>query len=90
MKTFKIRQKQRGTGGIHDLASDKTNRYIVFRSGEKFAVVLASCYGGKGYSTHRAEAATIRASKRFSRFSHEIIDTSGNSYAVYGDELVQK
>jgi len=88
MTTYTIPQKMSGTGSIHDIASDMFDRDIVFAPGCKFAVVLASYYGGKGYTTHKTEAAAIAASRRNSEYSHRIIDTKGREYVVYGDRLV--
>ena len=87
--TFTIPQKMSGTGSIHDIASDMFDRDIVFAPGCKFAVVLASYYGGKGYTTHKTEEAAIAASRRNSEYSHRIIDTEGNEYDAYGDRLVK-
>lgn len=89
MTTYIIPQKMSNTGSIHDLASDLFDRDIVFGAGCKYAVVLAAYYGGKGYSTHRTEAAAIAASKRDKEYSHEIIDTTGQRLLVYGDRLVK-
>ena len=69
-----------GTGSIHDIASDSYDRDIVFANGCKFAVVLASYYGGKGYTTHRTEQATIAACRKVKEYSYAIIDTIGNRY----------
>ena len=86
--TYIIPQKMSGTGSIHDIASNMYDRDIVFPLGCKFAVVLASYYQGKGYTTHRTEEAAIAASRRNRDFSHCIIDTEGNEYEVAGDCLV--
>lgn len=88
MTTFTIPQKMSGTGSIHDVASELFDRDIVFAPGCKYAVVLASYYGGKGYSTHKTETATIAASRRNQEYSYEIIDATGSKYAVNGDCLV--
>lgn len=89
MATVIIEQKTSGTGNIHDLASQHFDREIVFRAGCKFAVVLASYYGGKGYTTHRTESAAIAASKRNGDYSHQVIDDEGNRYSVNYDRLVR-
>lgn len=81
MKTiYTIPKKMSGTGSIHDIASDLYARDIVFGNGCRFAVVLASYYGGKGYTTHRTEQATIAASRKVKEYSHAIIDTNGNRF----------
>lgn len=90
MKTiYAIPQKMSGTGSIHDIASEHYDRDIVFQAGCIYAVVCASYYGGKGYTTHRSEGAAIRASRQLSDYSHAIIDADGNQYADYGDRLVR-
>jgi len=89
MKVYTIKQKMSGTGSIHDIASDLYDRDIMFREGERFAVVLAAYYGGRGYTTHRTEEATIRQAHNVGEYSYEIIDSDGNFYAVNGDQLVE-
>lgn len=89
MKTFTIEQKMSGTGSIHDIASDLFDREIVFAKGCKYAVVLASYYGGKGYTAHKTEKAAVAASKRNRDYSHMIIDAEGNEYIVNHDKLVR-
>lgn len=90
MKTvYTIKQKMSGTGSIHDIASDSYDRDIVFAPGCKYAVVLSSYYGGKGYSTHRTEYATAAESKKNKEFSHAIIDIEGNKYDTFDDTLVK-
>lgn len=76
--TYIIPQKTSGTGSIHDMASDTADREIIFAPGCKFAVVLASYYGGKGYTTHKTEKAAIKASRKIGGYSHCIIDVAGN------------
>lgn len=88
--TYTIPQKMSGTGSIHDIASDMFDRDIVFPAGCKYAVVLASYYGGKGYTTHKTEEAAIAASRRNRGYSHRIIDAEGYEYeAHYDDRLVK-
>ena len=87
MKILTIKQKMTGTGSIHDLASDSEDRDIKFPGGSGFAVILASFYGGKGYTTHRTEDATVRQSKRMSKHSHEILDVEGNCFRINYDTL---
>lgn len=90
MKTvYTIEKKMSGTGSIHDIASDLFDRDIVFGPGCQYAVVLASYYGGKGYSTHKTEAATISASNKQQDYSHAIIDTTGTRYTVCYDRLAK-
>lgn len=86
MTIYTIPQKQSGTGTIHDIASDMYDRDIRFPKGCIFAVVLASYYGGKGYTTHKSVAATIAASKR-EKSSHSIIDARGKEYYVNYNKL---
>ena len=80
--TYIIRQKASGSGSIHDIASDQFDREIHFGPGCVFAVVLAAYYGGKGYTTHKTEQTAIRAAKKVSAYSYEIIDTTGARYRV--------
>lgn len=88
--TFTIPQKMSNSGSIHDIASDMFDRDIVFAPGCKFAVVLASYYGGKGYTTHKTDEATIAASRRNSEYSHRIIDAEGNEYDAGYDHLEKR
>lgn len=87
MTSYMIEQKMSGTGSIHDIASDQYDREVVFGRGCRYAVVLASYYGGKGYTTHRTAEATIKASHRVREYSHVILDTAGREYSVDGDTL---
>jgi hypothetical protein len=82
MKKIIIPQKQSGTGSIHDIASEHFDREIKFPKGSKFAVVLANYYGGKGYTTHATESATIQADKRQSDYSRQIVGVDGWIYNV--------
>lgn len=84
MITYTIEQKMSGTGSIHDIASDQYDREIKFRTGTKYAVVLASYYGDH-YTTHKTEAAAIRAARRQSDYSLDIIDRDGNRYLDNGN-----
>lgn len=80
-----IPQKMSNSGSIHDIASDHYDRIISGRG--RYAVVLASYYGGEGYSTHlTSDAACKRASKLGRKgYSYQIIDQNGNTYTnVYG------
>jgi hypothetical protein len=86
--TYTIPRKMSGTGSIHDIASDMFDRRIVFAPGCKYAVVLSSYYGGKGYTTHKTAEAAISASRRHRDYSHRIIDIDGDYYGVYGGRLV--
>ena len=87
MKTYTIPQKQSNSGSIHDIASDTHDREIVFRGDAKYAVVLASYYGG-GYTTHTTEEATVKAARKVRAYSHTILDADGNEYMEYYGELV--
>lgn len=90
MTTYTIPQKMSCSGSIHDIASDLYDREIKFTKGCKFAVVLSSYYGGKGYTTHKTEEAAIRASRANNDYSHAIIDTYGSQYDVNYDQLVRR
>lgn len=94
MKKVIIPQKMSGTGTIHDIASQHCDREIKFPKGAEYAVVLADYYGGKGYTTHQSETATIQADKRNSEYSRQIIGVDGWPYLVdtftsYDGELVR-
>jgi hypothetical protein len=58
------------------------SREIKFPKGAKYAVVLADYYGGKGYTTHQSESATIQADKRSREYSRQIIGVDGWVYEV--------
>jgi hypothetical protein len=90
MKTYTINQKMSNSGTIHDIASDQFDRDINFPEGCKYAVVLASYYGGKGYTTHKTELAACNQSNKVSDYSHTIIDIDGNEYVNYYGSLVDK
>jgi len=94
MKTiYTIPAKMSNTGSIHDI-SDTSDRDIVFGPGCKYAVVLSSYYGGKGYTTHKTASAAIAKSKQLGKegWSHKIIDTYGSVYNIvqkhWDDELI--
>lgn len=90
MTTYTIPQKMSNSGSIHDIASDMFDRNIVFAPGCKYAVVLASYYGGKGYTTHKTAEATIAESRRQRDYSHQIIDAEGNEYVANHDRLERR
>ena len=89
MKTYTIPQKMSGTGTIHDLANDMCDREIKLPKGAIYAVVLASYYGGKGYTTHKTEAAAIKQSRDVRGYSHKIIDCNGQEYIDHYGELIR-
>ena len=88
MATLTIPQKMSNTGSIHDVRSSEVEREINFPDGHEYAVVLASYYGGKGYTTHATEEEAIKASNEQKEYSHLIIDRSGRVMDKYGDTLV--
>lgn len=85
MKTVVIPQVRTGFGSIHMIASTLYDREIRFPKGHKYAVVLASYYGGRGYTTHKTELTAIKATKRNREFSHVIIDSDGRPYDIEPD-----
>lgn len=87
---YVIPQKMSGTGSIHDIASDLFDREIAGRG--SYAVVLASYYGGKGYTTHMTQEAAARQAGKLSRqgYSYEIIDGDGNYYTNYYGERLER
>lgn len=86
--TYTIPEKMSNTGSIHDLASDTHDREIKFRKDCKYAVVCAAYYGGKGYTTHKTDAAACKASLALGDYSHQIIDANGNRYMANYDTLI--
>jgi hypothetical protein len=80
MKTYTIPRKMSNSGSIHDIASDYFDRDIKFPEGTKYAVVLSSYYSGKGYTTHKTEAAVCRQTRKLKDFSFKIIDSEGFEY----------
>ena len=95
MTTYTIKQAMSNTGSIHGIASEHSDRVIVFSKDCIYAGVLASHYNdGKGYTTHKTEKAAIAQSRKLSKdgWSHRIIDTDGNLMDIidgyWGGELV--
>ena len=78
--TYTIPMKMSGTGSIHDIASQDQDRVITFAKDCRFAVVAADYYGGKGYTTHKTEVATVKAAVANGDKSFSIIDIEGNTY----------
>lgn len=74
MKTYTIKQKMSNTGEHTRYSKRCWGQDYKICPNCKFAVVLASYYGGKGYSTHRTEATAISASGKLKDYSHNIID----------------
>ncbi len=85
MKTFTIPQKMSNSGTIHDIADDSCDRDIKFPKNAKFAVVLSSYYGGKGYTTHKTDHAAIAKSIEMNGYSHSIINSNGNAFQIMPD-----
>ena len=81
--TYTIPAKMSNTGSIHDIATDTGDRVIRFGAGCKYAVIRASYYGGRGYTTHRSDAAAIAASKAQREYSHIIINQRGAQVEPY-------
>ena len=79
---YTIPAKQSNSGSIHDIESEHGDRIIRFGAGCKYAVVCASYYGGKGYTTHRTAEAVARACRRLGDYSHKVIDIEGREYYV--------
>jgi hypothetical protein len=86
--TYTIPAKSSNSGSIHDLASDRGDRVIRFCKGGQYAVVLASYYGGRGYTTHKTARAAMKASRALGAYSHRIIDRTGHEYAHFCGDLV--
>ena len=90
MKTYTIPQKMSGTGTIHDLASDMSDRVVKFAPGCRYAVVLSSYYGGRGYTTHKTAAAAAARSRRMRAWIHDVIDDSGHRYCIDGYDRLSR
>lgn len=71
----------------YSIARTDCERDIRFDPDMIYAVVRASCYGEKGYTTHKTETSAIAESKResASRYIHDIIDRSGTGYKIVID-----
>lgn len=82
MKTFTIPQNVNAS--IHSIANILFDRDIEFYKGCDYAVVKASFYSGKGYSTHKTIEATVRQSLLLTKisYSHKIIASNGKQYDV--------
>jgi hypothetical protein len=81
--TITIKQKESGTGNIHDLASEHFDRDIIFKGETMYAVILAAYYGGNQYTTHYTLEAAQKQSRKVKEFSHEVMKL----VAGIGDEL---
>ncbi len=92
MRTLTIEKKMSGTGTIHDIASDLQDRVIKFRGQAKYAVVLASYYGGRGYSTHATEESAVVAARKVRDYSYTVVDHNGTEYVAdqYTARLIAK
>ena len=82
MKTYTIPQDDNTS--IHSIASTLFDRDIEFYKGCDYAVVKASFYSGKGYSTHKTIETTVKQSLLLTKnnYSHKIIDSNGKQYDV--------
>ena len=87
MNALTIPQKMSNSGSIHDIASDQFDRRIVFGKGCKYAVILASYYGGKGYTTHRTEDAAVKAYRATKGYSRCVLNAQGNELTCDGWSL---
>ena len=75
-------------GTLTKLNYPHETREIVFSRGCQLAVVLASFYGGKGYTTHRSVKAVIKKVHSIKGYAHEVVDKAGNTYEVHLHELL--
>jgi len=85
MKILSVEQCE--SRSIHDICSNNYDRQIKFPKNSCYAVVLASYYGGRGYTTHKTSEATIRRYNELGDWSKIIIDCEGNEYSINGDNL---
>jgi len=90
--TYTIPMNTSGNASIHDIASQDQDRVITFAKDCRFAVVDADYYGGKGYTTHKTEAAAVKAAVANGPVSFDIIDIVGNTYEFdkYALTLINK
>lgn len=67
---------------IHSINSQHFERSICFKNGRFYAVILASYYGGKGYTTHSSAESAAKMAHRLDKedYSYTIIDSKGNKY----------
>jgi hypothetical protein len=90
MVIVRIPQKMSGTGSIHDLASDLTDRDLEFPAGTKYAVVLPAYYG-RGVqgaeSFHRTEKGAAQACNKLADFQAVVIGIDGLTYFAEDDAL---
>ena len=88
MKKYTIKQKMSNSGSIRDIESDQFDRVIEFRGASKYAVVLASYYGGRGYTTHATEESTCQQAHKLSKQDccFRIIDADGVEYISNGGQ----
>ena len=79
MKELVLRQKQSNSGSIHDIESSNFERVIKFAKGCQYAVVIASYYGGKGYTTHKTLGNAIDAyyTGKYKGYGKQIINDEG-------------
>lgn len=102
MITLTLPQAQ--SPSIHSINSQHFERNIYFSKGCFYAVVLASYYGGKGYTTHQSAEAAAKMAHKLDKedYSYAIIDSEGNKYfknydnsgdvilsAVWGEEPLE-
>jgi len=73
---------------IRSIAYQNFDRDINFPSGCEYSVVLASYYGGKGYTCHKTADAAMEKSQKESEYYHQIIDIDGNILDINGSDLV--
>ena len=90
MITYTIKSNGGHQKSIHDI-SGACDRIIKFPKNAKFAIVLADFYGGKGYTTHKTEHATMAMAKKMQDYSFVIMDSNGDQYDdYYGERLIKK
>ena len=86
--TYTIKQKESGTGTIHDLASEHFDRVIEFNEGEKFAV-LTPAYYGASYSCWNPNLEFQEMCNEYkSHDANVVIDRHGNQYVLIYGELI--
>lgn len=78
-----IEQKMSGTGTIHDLASQHSDRQIDFGENGQYAIVLAAYYGnGDLYYVANSKDEALALHEQHKEWSHGILNRNGDMVTV--------
>lgn len=89
MKTLTINKSE--SGSIYDIADQNCDRDIMFPENAKYAVILPSYYGGRGYTTHRTRDAAISQYQKLINGEYKgivFMDSDGHEYELNYNRLV--